>query len=450
LPLFVFVTYTVAVVWGLRMVYGLRSVYGLGVCGFLVLGACTGKEASDTDTGTDTDTDTDTEDAPVGIVSVSPSTLEFDALEWGCGALSIVSISNTGDGDLTLSSLDIALSDVFTLAEVGLPVVLNPGDVQDITVEFMGDYSEIGAHTATLTIGTDDAVTPESIVAITGDVLDGSMFEESFVSRADEVDILFSFDRSCGMYDDGLYVAETFPTFIQALQDHGSDYRVSLTVGDDGCIVGPDLYIDTTVTPEDSSDIIETMLDLNKLVTPSGYNEERPFALMEAALDQDDSGACNDGLLRPGADLVLIGVGDEPEQSPNPWDDYLVDFQALMTDDAQVTVNGLGADGCNNGLSTPAFYGFDDAIYATGGVLYDLCFYDRPTSFEGLADFSIGRRAVYSLSKRSGTTPTVVVDGAVSTDGVYSSTPPEIRFSSEDAPSSLSTVDISYPVSSCL
>ena len=79
--------------------------------------------------------------------------------------------------------------------------------------------------------------------------------------------------------------------------------------------MGPDLYIDTTVTPEDASYIIETMLDLDQVGAPAGNNAERPFALMEAALDQDDSGACNEGLLRPGADLVLIGVGDEPEQS---------------------------------------------------------------------------------------------------------------------------------------
>ena len=94
------------------MVDGLRRVQWLGFCGFLALGACTGKGASDTDIGSDTDTDgdtdTDTGDAPVGVVSVSPSALEFDALEWGCDAVSTVSISNTGDGDLTLSSLDIA------------------------------------------------------------------------------------------------------------------------------------------------------------------------------------------------------------------------------------------------------------------------------------------------------------------------------------------------------
>lgn len=438
-----------------------RSVVGwCCVLGAIVLAACGDKDPVDTgidadtdtdvDTDTDTDVDTDTGDSAAGMVSVSPSTIAFDAVQWGCDALSTVSVSNIGTGDLTLSTLDLSTVEVFAHTDLALPIVLHPGEVQEVTIEFRGEYVEIGAHTATLTVGTDDALTPESLVEITGDVAEGSVFEESFVSRAEQVDILFTFDRSCGMYDDGVYVTETFSSFVETLDDHGADYRIALSVADDGCIVGPDLYIDDTVSPEDAADVIWTMLDLDHSKAPGKRNAERPFALMEAALSQDDTGGCNEGLLRAGADLVLVGIGDEPEQSPNTWENYLAIFEDAVTGDALVTVNGLGADGCNSGLPEPRFYGFDDAVYATGGVLFDLCYYDRPTTFEGLADHSIGRRAVYPLSETPGTTPTVLVDGVESTDGVYSSSPPEIRFSSEDAPSPLSTVDVTYPVSSCL
>ena len=56
---------------------------------------------------------------------------------------------------------------------------------------------------------------------------------------------------------------------------------------------------------------------------------EHGFTLLENALNQTDSGECNEGLIRPEAQLILIGVSDEPEQSVQSYSDFLTTFRTL-------------------------------------------------------------------------------------------------------------------------
>jgi hypothetical protein len=77
---------------------------------------------------------------------------------------------------------------------------------------------------------------------------------------------------------------------------------------------------------------------------PYPSNTERAFTLFEACLEQSEPGGCNEGLLRPDADLHLVGISDEPEQSEHAWDHYLPLFEGYLADHSKLVVHGVGAD----------------------------------------------------------------------------------------------------------
>ena len=55
------------------------------------------------------------------------------------------------------------------------------------------------------------------------------------------------------MDEDITNVQNNFGTFVNTLSDMDADYHVAATVEDDGCINGPDLFIDNTFSASDAT-----------------------------------------------------------------------------------------------------------------------------------------------------------------------------------------------------
>ncbi len=106
---------------------------------------------------------------------------------------------------------------------------------------------------------------------------------------------------------------------------------------------------------------------------PYPSNTERAFTLFEACLEQSEPGGCNEGLLRPDADLHLVGISDEPEQSEHAWDHYLPLFEGYLADHSKLVVHGVGADYPHGCTGASPYTGLYDAVQATGGEYFSIC-----------------------------------------------------------------------------
>ncbi|MCK6550137.1 hypothetical protein L6R52_30155 [Myxococcota bacterium] len=101
-----------------------------------------------------------------------------------------------------------------------------------------------------------------------------------------------------------------------------------------GCFRGATPVVDATRM--DRATQLATFAD-NVSVGTCGSGVERAFDALLLALDETAPGGCNEGFLRDDANLVLLFVSDEEDDSPMPIADY-VDAIARHKDLAQVRV----------------------------------------------------------------------------------------------------------------
>ncbi len=99
--------------------------------------------------------------------SVSPAAVDLGTVPVGSTASATVTVTNSGDADLTVSALTLAGSADFTLGAgaPGLPLVLAGGTSASVPVEFTA--SAAGPASATLTVASDDPVNPSVTVSLT-------------------------------------------------------------------------------------------------------------------------------------------------------------------------------------------------------------------------------------------------------------------------------------------
>jgi hypothetical protein len=199
-----------------------------------------------------------------------------------------------------------------------------------------------------------------------------------------QVDIILTLDRSDTMavfferYFDGL------DALCEALSGSGLDFHLAVAVNDDGCIVGPDPYIDSTYSIAHAAETLEVMSDISGVAS----NVERGFSLAEAALSAQNAGpgGCNEGLLREEATLFLVHISDEPEQSEHHYTYYVDLFRSLKDHPKDVIMNAIAGDypsGCGSAMPGTGYY---EAASATGGLFLSICAANWAPHFEELVE----------------------------------------------------------------
>jgi hypothetical protein len=385
------------------------------------------------------------------VIEITPNTYDFGTLYIGCEQEQGLSIKNTGSADLIVSnfSFSTASTDMnfdSVEAENGpMPWTISPMS----SIEVFVDYSpmdEVGDE-AFLTVTSNDPYTPDVLVTQEG-------MGEIFLENQDEyeqpikgaTDIIFAVDRSCSMDDDIQSVQDNFGTFVNTLSTMDADYHVAATVEDNGCINGPDLYIDNTFSSTDASTSITTMINLGGSY---GSNTEMAFMLLESCLAESLSASgCNYGLIRDEATLALVGVSDEVEQSINDWAYYVSLFQGLKNDPDDVIIHAIGGDypgGC--GGNDP-YTGMYEATVATGGLFLSICATDWGAHLEALAEGSAADLSSFGLSDYPVPETIVVkVNGLTTTVGwEYSDSSNSVDFDQDHIPEGGSTIEIDYAV----
>ena len=155
-------------------------------------------------------------------------------------------LHNTGNATLTVSDLAVVAGDgsleIDGSSLDSLPLTLAPGVSRSVPVRWTpGDEGSLASE---LSVWSDDPVSPIRSVPVTG-----AATAEWTTDRFTDVgtayaDVVIAVDRSCSMNDDIQGLTANLSRLPGRLSAAGVDVQLAATVDDDGCINGPELFID--------------------------------------------------------------------------------------------------------------------------------------------------------------------------------------------------------------
>ncbi len=385
------------------------------------------------------------------IIDVTPAEYDFGTLYIGCEGLQPITITNVGNADLIIDSLDYSTASTtdFTFDDEAegmgaLPWTLGAGESTEVFVNYapFDEYPDV----AYLAVESNDPYTPQVTIKQDGNgELYGTNLDAYQQPLQGMTDIILAVDRSCSMDDNITNVQDNFDIFVSQMASLDTDFHIAATVEDNGCVNGADLYIDNTFSESDAQAAITAQINLG---ASYGSNTERAFMLLESALAEAvTSGGCNEGLLRDDAGLNLVGVSDEPEQSVSDYSYYVSLFQSLKGDPEQVVMHAIGGDYPNGCASASAYTGFYEATVATGGLFLSICATDFGSHLQALAENAeVGEMRSYELTEWPVPgTIAVKIDSVTTTVGwEYNTTDNSVDFDDAYIPEGGSTIEVEY------
>ena len=172
--------------------------------------------------------------------------------------------------------------------------------------------------------------------------VDNTCVTDSFVQEANrDVDILWVVDNGCSMGGEHTILGSSFTVYYDALVDAEMDFRIAVVTTDTAEFQGSPTVIDALTS--DPTTVFAASVD----VGTTGASPEQGLrygleALTRAAADTPP----NNDFWRTEASLQVIFVSDEPDQSSDPWEDYLAGYRALKDDPDRVLLHAIcGTDG---------------------------------------------------------------------------------------------------------
>lgn len=319
-------------------------------------------------------------------LDLSTSSVDFGTVAIGCAGQASVELSNVGELELTITQVAYSPTrDYFELdtrrPENGsLPFRMPPANDGQVDTRIVDTWfipERDGDYTADLLVVSNDLRSPQSMVALTGTATTLATRTESFVLDVSiETDVVFTLLR------DDTSMTDDYPRVFSNLDDYAaravavtSDPQIALVSADDGCVLGPDRWIDAHFSSGEAADALDTMADLGHELAPRmrDFRKGSELARRALAAANTGSGGCNEGLLRDHARLMVVHISDYPDESPDAWDTYVDDLRALKMDPDWVTVHAVAGDvpgGCETALPGTGFYA---QTVETGGLFYSVC-----------------------------------------------------------------------------
>ena len=299
-----------------------------------------------------------------GLAS-SPSSVTFADASVGCPESETLTLSNEGDEDLVLASAVISGEGFAILGAPPLPYTFAPGEQVEVTIEWTTEQVNVATPgSLELTTEAGDTLT----VALEGTATtEVQVFTETVELSPPAVDVLVALDTSCSMEDDNVDdVSQGFPQLVSALDDH-TDWQLALVNDDTGCSPG---LLDPTV-PYASQLLVAAAFDVTN---PFGgiYLVEALLSLSDLALGQTGPKECNEGLLREGAQLHILMISDENEQSNGSVTNLVSNLQAVVPTPDDLVISSI-VDinrNCGDGSGGARYV---EAAQLTGGFVLNVC-----------------------------------------------------------------------------
>lgn len=357
----------------------------------------------------------DTEPLPP-VIQVTPTSLEFGSWLRGCPSTpQTVLIENIGGSDLRVEDLTIEGQGVAAFRLNGRRGVLAPGESMEARLTFTpGRLATF--NQAWVEVSSDDPANPSVRVDLLGEGAEVALHQDSFVQNpAAAVDVLFSIDNSGSMSNDIQALGASFDTFINSFVSLGLDYHIAVMTADPDCpnFLGP---VITTQTADPHAEFI-------RQATSGTCGGEAAFGATMNALSPAQLNGNNAGFLRTDANLAIVALSDEPEQTESggglfgcdppvftngcmPVGTYVNFLYGLKGGDpSKVTFSGIVAPrntsllgafgGCDIAFPAPRYH---SAISLTGGAFGNLCQLDLDPFLNHLSLVVAGVNSVFNLS----------------------------------------------------
>lgn len=330
------------------------------------------------------------------VAQVSASSLELAGTA-GCEAAGGLTVTNVGNGDLTLTA---AMSDpaftVMTTAES-----LTPTQAAAVRVAYAGDADA----TATLVLATNDATAPTIEVPVAATVTDTRVWhDETFALAKAKIDVVFAVDDSATL---GPYLADLgdeLTSFGDVID--GADLQIAVLSGADAVLLGE------TIT--DTADFGRLRAWL-RLTSP-----DRGASLTQAVhLALADDLAASGGFHRAGATWVLVAVSDvDDDGGMFTIADEVGAFVAVKGGDAsRFRYLALAGDTPTSPCAAEPGLGYAEAAALTDGWVGSICTSDWAGTLEALGEHTLGPATV-ALAHPAGSV-TVEVDGVATSEWTY-------------------------------
>lgn len=268
------------------------------------------------------------------------------------------------------------------------------------------------------------------------------------------IDVLFVIDNSCSMSDDQAALASNAGSFFNTFTASQADFHlgvVTTTTLDryhGGVLVGPYL---TRATPN-------LYWEFQNLVVQGsdGYFIERALLAADSALSEPVLSSINTGFIRPDADLALVFLGDEDDQSTVDVRGFATHLKTLKSS-TDVTVAGIlglvpASQGCDaQYIDRWRLTGFTRE-FGTHGLLA-ICTNNYASTLSLISGAIVNARCTFELATRIdfARPVKVTVDGAPS-QFTYHPPPPGGGLGSLEivpCPQSGALVVISYDDGTC-
>lgn len=352
-------------------------------------------------------------EASIPAIDAFPATIDFGTVVFKnpqgieqrseCASRSLfVQIYSTGGAPLTISQLEIDTDgdqlflitgvtiDGTPVVDTSQPMIVPPQQEMRISVQFFPIRSAPASHQGRLVVhhnaSQDGAATTEIALFGTGKE-DGSVTDTFEQLAGPKVDILWVIDDSCSMYDEQARLIQNLSQFVAYADSQDADYQMAVTDTDgassqagkfERCFPHPAVISSSYADTQTRSDAFECTFD----VGTSGVGIEAGLAAAKAALEraQDPNlePNLNAGFLRPDANLAIVAMSDEDDQSIESnavLRDYFLSVKRYQRD--RVTLHAIAGpvtEACETGVrnATPGIR-YARMAMDLGGIFFNIC-----------------------------------------------------------------------------
>lgn len=364
-------------------------------------------------------------------LEIIPDPLDLGQVLVGCLTTELVTLTNIGTADLEISTITETGDTLSLLNTPTLPLTLEPGAYTTVEVQFVPLTERL--YEGGITVESNEIASPRFSPHTAEGVWAPMITDHWDIPLDPPTDILFFVDQSCSMDDDAAALASNFSDFITQLSTYTENWQIIVANDDNGCNNSGILTINTGdyATPFATA-----------VTAGGGTWTEAGLTVASAAIENTDSGECNEGFMRPDALLHLILVSDEPEQSASPWSDYVSQIVAKKGDASLVRISAIAGDYPSGCASATAGTGYYEAVTATGGEFLSICS-NWSSNVSTLADASIIEDTFVLSGNPILDTLTVTRNGGSINGWVYDANSNAVIFTT-DIPVKGDSVDISY------
>ncbi len=316
------------------------------------------------------------------VIELTPTGWDAGDPHLGCDQATSVQIRNVGSAPLTLQGVGLVSTSSDLAVEVPFDdgTVLPPLAVESLSLFYRPRDEE--PDEGLLTVYSDDPVTPEASVVLSGTAHSAGEVEDAFVVQGEaQADLLFVVDNTETMewYQAGL--GQSIEKLVDALAPTGVDARAAVITTDDGVLVGPVL----DVAAPDFAESFAAQAQVGLLGDP--WERGLLYARDAVTAPLTDPGGPNEGLLRDTASLHVLVVSDTDDHATDDVLDLVETIAAAKPAPDFLTVHGMTGQwaGCSwwYADADPADR-YETAIDATGGASASICDLDWEAWFEAI------------------------------------------------------------------